>query len=175
VRISSWSPDRIRLEGQATGPGVLVVSNNFDPRWQAESEGRKLPVFRANHAFQGVAIDRAGPFAIELTFSTPLIWWLNLASLAGVVLLFCAVLFRQTSSPEPAPASEAPSQPLALSWRRCLLTGACAAAVWAVSFALFVMTRQKGPQAETYTYALASIAFIGLCVPLWSRRLARLL
>ncbi|MBU1040649.1 MAG: hypothetical protein KKF77_06100 [Proteobacteria bacterium] len=175
VRITSWSPDRIVLEGKANGPGVLVVSNNYDPRWQAESEGEKLHVFRANHAFQGISIDRAGPFNIELTFKSPLIWWLNLASLAGIVLMLSAVLFRQTSSPQPATLLAAPSQQLALSWRRCLTIGGCSGAVWALSFALFVMSRNKGPQAETYGYAIWSITCIGIVISLWSRRISRLL
>jgi len=177
VRITHWSPDRIALAGTVSSPGVLVVSNNFDPHWQATVNGREQPVFRANHAFQGVALESAGPFTAELTFSTPFVWWLHLASGLGVLLLFAALVFRVKLpiaaeagiAPlyEYAPAGEAPS------WRLTLLAGAGMCAVWILAFVLFVLPKAKGAQAESMPYALATIPVIGLFIAAWTRRLIR--
>jgi hypothetical protein len=52
-------PNRIqvRLEGQ-TGPGMLVVLDNYAPGWNAREEetGRPLPVYRADLTFRGVPV-----------------------------------------------------------------------------------------------------------------------
>jgi len=85
VRIDSWSPDHVRISGVAHRPSVLVTVNNFDPHWKAVPVGGGAPLqsFRANHAFQGVAIAEAGPFSFDLSYSNPFICWLNLFFLLG--------------------------------------------------------------------------------------------
>lgn len=176
VRITHWSPDRIVLEGTASSPEVLVVSNNFDPRWQATVNGVKREVFRANHAFQGVVLE-SGPFNVELSFSTPLVWWLHLASGLGVLLMFVALLFRvklpATEDAGIAPLYEYAPANGTSSWRVTLLAGAGMCAVWILAFVLFVLPKAKGAQAESMPYALVTIPVIGLCIAAWARSLIR--
>ncbi|MBU1230509.1 MAG: hypothetical protein KKA55_11390 [Proteobacteria bacterium] len=176
VSLTSWGPDVLRMEGVAAGPCVLVVSNNFDPRWQARVDGVATPVFRANHAFQGLRIDRAGPFCVELRFGSPLIWWLHLATGAGVLLLLCA-LWRP-----PVPASGAvpgpallppPPGPLEISAWRCLAPSLVMASAWMLAFVLFVVPKARGPEAESMPYALATIPLMGLIIGQWARGLVR--
>jgi hypothetical protein len=177
THIISWSPDRIVVEGTAVKPCVLVAASNFDPHWRAFGpDGQPLPSFRANHAWQGYAIDQPGPFRLELTYSNPLIWQLNLASLLGLGLMFSGAAWgadRYVPSPaaNSAPLGTADRPPL--SWRAALLSGAFSALVWTAAFALFVMGKHKGPQAESFAYALATIPVLGVLVACWTRSLLR--
>jgi hypothetical protein len=47
------------------------------------------------------------------------------------------------------------------------------AAVWTLAFALFVFGKQKGPQAESFSYALATIPILGFLVACWTRSFLR--
>lgn len=181
VRIDSWSPDRIRISGVAHRPGVLVTVNNFDPHWKAVPVGGGAPLqtFRANHAFQGVAIAEAGPFSFDLSYSNPLIWWLNLASLLGLGLMFSGVFWDGAIGSAlhakvdlPQGPTDQPPAPL-LPWRTCLIAGVSSAAVWALAFALFVLGKQKGPQSQSFAYALATIPVLGVLVACWTRSFLR--
>ncbi|MBI5519679.1 MAG: hypothetical protein HY916_06430 [Desulfovibrio sp.] len=176
VRIVSWSPDRIVVEGEAKGPCVLVAANNFDPNWKAvAADGSVVPSFRANHAWQGYRIDRPGPFRMELTYSNPLIWQLNLASLIGLGLMFAGVFWGRGGH---SPAAAGREDPLLGAAQvpplgRMVLAGALSGLVWAVTFLLFVLGRHKGPQAESFGYMLATVPLLGLLVACWTRSLLR--
>lgn len=175
ARLVSWSPDRIAIEGMAERPCVLVTANNYDPHWKAVlPDGKVLPSFRANHAFVGVRIDTPGPFRLELTYSTPLIWWLNLASLLGLGLLFCAAARSPSiAAPLLMAEPETSTRPALLTWRATAITGLSSASIWALAFALFVLGKQKGPQAESFAYALFTIPALGLLVSCWVRSFLR--
>lgn len=175
ARIVSWSPDLIVVEGVAKGPCVLVAANNFDPHWKAvASDGAVIPSFRANHAWQGYRIERPGPFRLELTYSNPLIWQLNLASLLGLGLMFGGVFWgRAGAAIRAAGAEDMPSAPPLPTRGRMLLAGVLAGLVWAGTFALFILGRHKGPQAASFGYMLATIPLLGPLVACWTRSLLR--
>ena len=193
VRLESWSPDRLVFSGQATGPALLLVANNFDPRWTARVNGVSAPLLRADHAFQAVLVDRAGPFRAELTFSSALIWQLHLLAALGVLLMFCGAGPRQRGgllplpeapdvTPDIAPdaAPDLPSgppeaAPVRCAFSRLALAGLAAAAFWALGFALFVLRRHPPGdlQYEAMRYALATIPLIGVAVSLWAGALFR--
>lgn len=175
ARIVSWSPDRIMVQGTAARSCVLVAANNFDPHWTALGpDGQKIPSFRANNAWQGYAIEKPGPFRLELTYSNPLIWRLNLASLLGLGLMFSGVFWGRGG--EMPPSSAPVAQPLGqtqLSWRAALLSGSLSALVWALAFALFIMSKSKSPQTGSFGYALTTIPALGVLVACWTRGLLR--
>lgn len=177
VRITSWAPDRISLEGTVSRPCVLVAVNNFDPHWWAElPDGTLLPAFRADHAFQGVPLVQQGAFRLDLIYANPLIWWLHLASLLGLGLMFGTVASTpglRLSQPEAPILHAGPA--LELPWKTSLLAGSCTALVWAAAFGLFIMVlgRNKGPQVQSFPYALATIPVLGVLVACWARGLVR--
>ena len=92
VRCTAYAPDRLSFAGQARGPALLVVTNNFDPRWSARVNGKPAPVLRADHAFQAVPVPD-GPFTVELAYAFPLVWDLHGVSLAGLLLILATALF----------------------------------------------------------------------------------
>lgn len=59
------SPERIVV--RATGPGLLVIGEHFDPGWRASIAGRDAPVLEADLAALGVVLP-GGPCVVELHF-----------------------------------------------------------------------------------------------------------
>lgn len=175
VRLESWAPDRLVFSGHAAGPALLLVANNFDPRWTATVNGMRAPLLRADHAFQAVPVDRAGPFRAVLTFSAPLIWQLHVLSALGVALMFSGLWARRSASPQDLPQAPVLPEmdPVRCPVPRLALAGLAIAAFWAVGFALFILRRHPPGdiQYEALRYALGTIPLIGVAVALWTGRL----
>lgn len=84
------SPDRLVFKGNLKSPAILVISNNYDPHWFAWVNGQPSPIYRANIAFQSVFINQTGPFRVVLEYHHPVIWWLHLVSILGIVLFIAS-------------------------------------------------------------------------------------
>jgi hypothetical protein len=85
ARITSWSPQRLRIELQGlTGPGHLLINQNHHPGWHT-SDHRDLP-----DRFGVIAVPvTPSDTKIELRFSPPLFPWLaavTLLTVLGLVL-----------------------------------------------------------------------------------------
>jgi hypothetical protein len=65
VRIVEWTPNRIVVE--AEGPGLLVLSEVYDPDWRATTGGVAAEVVRVESILRGVYLD-AGPHQVVLTY-----------------------------------------------------------------------------------------------------------
>ncbi len=70
VGIRDYRADRITLDVDARSDSVLVVTNNYSPFWKAHVDGRQVPVFPADHAFQGLAVPR-GRHTVVLSYEPP--------------------------------------------------------------------------------------------------------
>jgi uncharacterized membrane protein YfhO len=72
---------------QRRTPGFLVAANAYDPGWKATLSGTKVPVLRANYAFQAIEIP-PGTWEVELTYwpdSLAFGLWIGAASLLVAV------------------------------------------------------------------------------------------
>jgi hypothetical protein len=89
--VRSAGPNRMHLETDGPAPGLVVVSESYDPGWHAFLGERELPVHRADALILGVEVP-AGRQAIELRYEPPR-WRQGLAvgALALVGLLFWLV------------------------------------------------------------------------------------
>ena len=67
VRIESTAPGRLVLGVNATGTHLLVLSQIYDPGWQAKIDGRAVLLRRVNAVLQGV-IFPPGEHQLELTY-----------------------------------------------------------------------------------------------------------
>ncbi|HEY64163.1 MAG TPA: hypothetical protein G4O02_06285 [Caldilineae bacterium] len=81
-------PNRVRITAELAMPGYLVISQAWYPGWEARlATGERLPVLRANYAFQAVPLP-PGRHEVTLTFR-PLSWWIGLiiglTTMVGVV------------------------------------------------------------------------------------------
>ena len=89
--------DTVAVRVRSTGPGLLTISRTYHPSWQAEIDGTKVPVIRANHALLAVPLSRGGEFRVLLRYRPAIVQlasnitaatWVTvlLVTLAGTVL-----------------------------------------------------------------------------------------
>jgi hypothetical protein len=77
-----------RLEVRAEGPGLLVVTQGFDPGWSARVDDRPAPVLRVDHAQLGIVLP-AGPHHVALRYRARGLLagtWLAAAAAVGLAL-----------------------------------------------------------------------------------------
>jgi len=67
VKVVSLGANRIEFVVQATEPVLAVVAQTWHPNWRARVGGNAAPVWRANHAFQAVAVP-PGVHRVELRY-----------------------------------------------------------------------------------------------------------
>ena len=87
VGFTAIDEQHLRLDAAAACAGVLVLSDNWYPGWQATLDGRPVEVLRADAAIRAVAVP-AGPHRVEMRYRLPGMGWaaaLSLATLAGVL------------------------------------------------------------------------------------------
>lgn len=70
ARIMLYSPDRIEVDLDVDGGGVLVVTNNFSPFWRAAVDGRPRALFPAYELFWAVPVAR-GDRRVVFTYEPP--------------------------------------------------------------------------------------------------------
>lgn len=56
VNLISYSPNRITIDLQASGAGLLFLSDNYYPGWQGFVDGEKTEIYRADYAFRAVFV-----------------------------------------------------------------------------------------------------------------------
>ena len=96
VRSQRITPHRVEAEVQADGPTWMVISQAFHPAWRATVNGRRARVWRANHAFQAVALP-AGASSVRLIYADRMFRvgaCVSLVAAAG-----CVVLGRRRRAP----------------------------------------------------------------------------
>lgn len=67
VTSTKFSAHRIEAEISTAAPAIVVIAQSFYGPWRARVDGRPAPLWRANHAFQGVEIP-AGDHHVELVY-----------------------------------------------------------------------------------------------------------
>jgi len=89
VVVTDYHPNRVALQLDGRNePCFLVLSDVWFPGWVCRVDGVEAPVYRANHAFRGVALP-AGAKQAVFTFeprSYRIGWWISAVSLALLVL-----------------------------------------------------------------------------------------
>ena len=80
-----WQAHRIELDVEAAAPSLVVIAQAFYHPWKAYVDGSKVPLWRANHAFQALEVP-AGQHRVQLRyedggFKTGL--WVSGVTLAG--------------------------------------------------------------------------------------------
>ena len=62
------SPNEIILGVKSNQPGLVFLSNNFFPGWNAYIDGRHTEIYRANYTFQAIVMNE-GSYEIKLVYS----------------------------------------------------------------------------------------------------------
>jgi hypothetical protein len=68
ISILNYDSDRIRIEATAHAAGMVVLSEMYDPNWQAFIDGKRVPIYQADYILRAVPID-AGTHTIELRYA----------------------------------------------------------------------------------------------------------
>jgi hypothetical protein len=84
------TPNRLLLEVESSGPGLLVLSENWYPAWRATVDGEEVPVLRADHTLRAVSIP-GGSHRVEMWYDTS-----ALRGALGVTLVSLFGLFGAT-------------------------------------------------------------------------------
>ncbi len=88
-RIVDYAPSRVVIDVECGAPGVVVLTDQFDPGWRATLDGEHASIVRADYLFRGVRIPEAGRHRIEMTYaptSFRLGAWLGAFGLVGWVV-----------------------------------------------------------------------------------------
>jgi hypothetical protein len=67
VRVAVYEPDRIRIEVETAADGVLVLADSYMKGWKAYRDGKKVPLYAADHAFRAVVVPE-GTHQIEFVY-----------------------------------------------------------------------------------------------------------
>jgi hypothetical protein len=121
ARIERYEPERVVVRARSSGQGLLVLSDNHYPGWEAEVDGREVPIERVDYLFRGVRIG-PGTHTVEFRYE-PLSWrigWIvSLIALSGLALAATLGWRRRArgQAARPEPTEPAPSDP---SSKRCM-------------------------------------------------------
>ncbi len=102
-----WGVNRQRLEVEASGPALLVVSDNHYPAWRATVDGEEVSVFRANYGLRAVPVP-AGTHEVYFEYRSGLfktsLWTTIVSALVVVALIAVCLLMARKSAAQPEPA-----------------------------------------------------------------------
>jgi len=93
-------PDRLAVDVHAAADGLLVLSENWYPGWQATVDGAPAPVLRADHTLRAVPIP-AGDHRVVLVFD-PLSLKLGALVTTGTLVIAGVLLILSISWPRRA-------------------------------------------------------------------------
>jgi hypothetical protein len=95
VRITDYRPTSVRIEVEAPGPVLLVMSDTYYPGWQARLDEGAVPLYRANAVFRAVAVP-SGTHRVELRYvPTTFRHGLAIAALAALATMVWGVFARR--------------------------------------------------------------------------------
>jgi hypothetical protein len=102
TKILKYSLNNVEIETNATGPGFLVLADNFYPGWKVYVNGNEKTILRVNHTLRGVQIPR-GKNRVTFRYS-PLSFKIgalvSLLTLLGVIV-FVGTKTRNSTIPLP--------------------------------------------------------------------------
>ncbi len=96
VTMTAESPDRLELETSSDAPGLLMLSESYDPGWKAYVDGEPVPVLVADHLLRAVPIP-AGEHVVELRYeptSLKIGIAISAATVATIVVAFVILEWR---------------------------------------------------------------------------------
>lgn len=84
ARIVRYEPERVDLEVDSPGGGILASTERMSSGWRVRVDGAEAPPVLTNFFFRGVALP-PGRHAVSWTFEAGAFWWL--AALSALTLL----------------------------------------------------------------------------------------
>ena len=94
----------VKLHTNASGPRILVISQNHHPNWQAFVDGEPKPLIRANYLWTAVALS-PGEHTVELRYHDPIVAttrWITFGGIAILIIGLIVVARKPTEDTEDA-------------------------------------------------------------------------
>lgn len=85
LRVEKYEEQKTEIRVISEKPGFLVLARTFYPGWKAFIDGEKTKIYRANYAFQAVAVPE-GEHLIEFSFE-PTYWRLGAGLSIGALFI----------------------------------------------------------------------------------------
>jgi hypothetical protein len=92
-----YAPQKLECEVEAAAPAMVVIAQAFYYPWHAYVDGTRVPIWRANHAFQALEV-RAGKHTVKLAYEDPLFY--AGAGLTVASLVICGWLLLRKRNPK---------------------------------------------------------------------------
>ena len=102
VEFKSYSPKRLVLAANATGPSVLLLNDKYDANWRVMIDGQPADLLRCNFLMRGVQVP-PGAHTVEFNFTLsdkPL--YVTLSAFGAAVLLSGLLIFLTRKPRTPA-------------------------------------------------------------------------
>jgi hypothetical protein len=97
ARIVEWTPNRVRVE--AEGPGLLVLSEVYDPDWQVRVDGQSAELVRVAGILRGVYLEEGQHQVMFAYWPSGLTAGIVLTAAAAVVAVGLLVAGKRGRSP----------------------------------------------------------------------------
>ncbi len=100
VSVADYQPTAVRIEVEAPGTMLLIVTDTYYPGWQARLDGHATVIYRTHGVFRAVLVP-AGAHRVEFRY-VPVVFWrgLAIAAIAAIVVAVWAVsAARRPSGP----------------------------------------------------------------------------
>jgi hypothetical protein len=101
IRRTEFSARRLDIQLEADASGLLVVAQSFYHPWHAWLDGKRVPVWRANYAFQALEVP-AGTHHVSLVYQDRA--FVCGAIISAVALLICPVAWFRFGGSRRSPA-----------------------------------------------------------------------
>jgi hypothetical protein len=92
IKLISYAPDKLVFDVSLITPAIVVISNNYYPKWHATINGIATKIFRANHAFQAVFVENTGSFKVVLEYKDKFLWICHIIMILGFLLINLTLL-----------------------------------------------------------------------------------
>lgn len=85
ARIETYEARRVIVRGTTSRPGLLVLTDSWDPGWDATRDGEPVAILPTDALFRGVYVP-AGEFAVEFRYRPAAFRWGMVLSVLAAVL-----------------------------------------------------------------------------------------
>ncbi len=111
VNLDLYKNQYLALTAELSCAGVLVLSDNWFPGWEATLDGRPVPILLANGALRAISVP-AGRHRVEMRYRPASIRWGGAVSFVTFLSVAVIVLTRRRYAVGPPLSSPLPPRPL---------------------------------------------------------------
>jgi uncharacterized membrane protein YfhO len=103
--MSSYEPNRLKIDTEAEHPSFLVVSEINYPGWTARMDGAETPIYSTDYLLRGVALP-AGKHTVVMEYTAPAFWRGAYVSGFTLVLVVALAVYGYVGAKLHAPSKE---------------------------------------------------------------------